>query len=54
MKEKVDRLKNGYSAYAESQEVATLLKKEIQALNLHVYEDVTEVGSWFIPDKFNQ
>ncbi|MBD8068961.1 hypothetical protein [Bacillus sp. PS06] len=54
VKEKVDRLKNGYSAYAESQEVATLLKKEIQALNLHVYEDVTEVGSWFIPDKFNQ
>jgi hypothetical protein len=51
VKEQVDRIKNGYSAYAESVEVANLLKKEIQALNLQVYEDVTEVGFWFIPDK---
>ncbi|WP_078545117.1 hypothetical protein [Litchfieldia alkalitelluris] len=54
VKEKVDRIKNGYSAYAESVELANMLKKEIQALNLNVYEDATEVGFWFIPNKIEQ
>jgi hypothetical protein len=51
VKEKIDRIKNGFSAYAETVEIANLLKKEILALNLNVHEDVTEIGSWFIPIK---
>ncbi|AZB44926.1 hypothetical protein CEF21_17245 [Bacillus sp. FJAT-42376] len=50
VKEKVERMKSGYSAYAESPEMASLLKKEISKLKLRVYEDVTEIGSWFIPE----
>lgn len=51
LNEKMARIKNGYSAYAESIEIATLLKKEIQALNLNVHEEVTDIGSWFIPER---
>ncbi|WP_449537235.1 hypothetical protein [Ferdinandcohnia sp. Marseille-Q9671] len=51
LNEKMARIKNGYSAYAESSEVVNAIKKEIQALNLNVHEEVTEVGSWFIPEK---
>ncbi|QOR65824.1 hypothetical protein IM538_18740 [Cytobacillus suaedae] len=51
VQEKLDLIKAGYSAYAESFEIVTLLKKEIQALNLQVHEDITNVGSWFIPEK---
>lgn len=51
VQEKVDRIKNGYSAYAETAELANLVKKEIRALNLDVHEDVTEMGSWFIPNR---
>ncbi|MFS0865256.1 hypothetical protein [Fredinandcohnia sp. 179-A 10B2 NHS] len=51
LNEKLARIKNGYSAYAESIEIATLLKKEIQALNLNVHEEVTDIGSWFIPER---
>ncbi|MGD6816845.1 hypothetical protein [Metabacillus sp. 84] len=50
IKEKVERMKNGYSAYAESPEMASLLKKEISKLKIRVYEDVTDIGSWFIPE----
>jgi hypothetical protein len=51
VQEKLDLIQAGYSAYAESFEIANLLKKEIQALNLQVHEDITNVGSWFIPEK---
>ncbi|MFT4415157.1 hypothetical protein ACLM5H_14945 [Fredinandcohnia humi] len=51
LNEKMARIKNGYSAYAESMEIANLLKKEIQALNLNVHEEVTDIGSWFIPER---
>ncbi|MTH52861.1 hypothetical protein GKZ89_05515 [Bacillus mangrovi] len=50
IKEKVERIMSGYSAYAESPEMASLLKKEISKLKLSVYEDVTDIGSWFIPE----
>ncbi|WP_453994464.1 hypothetical protein [Bacillus nitroreducens] len=50
--EKMARIKNGYSAYAESPDIVIALKKEIQALNINVVEEVTELGSWFIPVKF--
>jgi hypothetical protein len=51
LNEKMARIKNGYSAYAESPEVVNALKKEIQALDLNVLEEVTDLGSWFIPVK---
>ncbi|WP_347549313.1 hypothetical protein ABFG93_17565 [Pseudalkalibacillus hwajinpoensis] len=51
---KVADLQNGRSAYAESQEMTTLIKKELQSLNIDVHEDVTNFGSWFIPKSQDQ
>jgi hypothetical protein len=51
VREKVQQIIAGYSAYAETKEVATMLKKELQILNIDVYEDSTNFGSWFIPIK---
>ncbi|GAE34125.1 hypothetical protein [Halalkalibacter akibai] len=47
--EKVDNIKNGLSAFAESKEVIELIRKELEKSNIHVHEDATEIGSWFIP-----
>lgn len=52
-KSKVIEIQNGFSAFAETREVAALIKKELAKLNIPVYEDVTSVGSWFIPIKDN-
>lgn len=52
-KSKVIEIQNGFSAFAETSEVAALIKKELAMLNIPVYEDVTSVGSWFIPVKDN-
>ncbi|MGM0874890.1 MAG: hypothetical protein ACQEWV_08820 [Bacillota bacterium] len=49
--EKLEHIKNGFSAYVESPELANLIKKEIQVLKLDVYEDNTEFGFWFIPNR---
>jgi hypothetical protein len=49
--EKIEHIKNGFSAYVESPELANLIKKEIQLLNLDVYEDATDIGFWFIPNR---
>ncbi|MBD1373899.1 hypothetical protein IC620_16260 [Hazenella sp. IB182357] len=49
-KSKVDNLKNGYSAFAESQEVAELIEKELVELNMDVHVDRTSIGCWFIPE----
>jgi hypothetical protein len=51
VREKVQQILAGYSAYAETKEVATLLKKELKILNIDVHEDCTSIGSWFIPIK---
>ncbi|MGM7702317.1 hypothetical protein ACSVDE_11380 [Pseudalkalibacillus sp. Hm43] len=50
-KAKVEKLLSGYSAFAESKEVAELIKKQAKELNIEFVEDVTEIGSWFIPAK---
>nr|WP_270897212.1 hypothetical protein [Aliibacillus thermotolerans] len=47
--EKVEKIKTGYSAFAESDEVIQLIRKELDKQNIEVYEDKTELGSWFIP-----
>ncbi|MBU7593839.1 hypothetical protein [Metabacillus halosaccharovorans] len=49
--EKVEIIKKGFSAYVESAELAGLIKKELKNLQLDVYEDVTELGFWFIPNR---
>ncbi|KKI91726.1 hypothetical protein WQ54_12885 [Bacillus sp. SA1-12] len=51
VQEKLEYIKNGFSAYVESPEIANLIKKEIQILKLDVYEDATDIGFWFIPNK---
>jgi hypothetical protein len=48
-KAKIEKLKNGYSAYAETREVADLIEKEIAAMNMEVHIDRTSIGCWFIP-----
>ena len=50
-KEKITKLKQGYSAFAESKEVAQIIEKEIEALQLDVDIDRTPFGCWFIPKK---
>lgn len=49
--EKLEHIKKGFSAYVESPELANIIKKEIQVLNLDVYEDATDIGFWFIPNR---
>ncbi len=51
VKDMLQQIISGYSAYVESKEAADMLKKEIKLLNLDVHEDCTEIGSWFIPVK---
>jgi hypothetical protein len=51
VRDKLQQIIAGYSAYAETKEVTTMLKKELQLLNIEVYVDDTDRGSWFIPVK---
>lgn len=48
---KIEQIKAGYSAFTESKEVALYMKKELEKLGISVYEDVTDMGFWFIPQK---
>lgn len=50
-KAKLENIKRGYSAFAETEEVAKWLEKEIQTHNLKVDIDRTSVGCWFVPKK---
>ncbi|MFB5663591.1 hypothetical protein [Alteribacillus sp. HJP-4] len=47
--QKVEKIKAGYSAFAESQEVSEMIRKELEHQQIDVYEDMTDLGSWFIP-----
>jgi hypothetical protein len=53
-REKLEKLKKGYSAYAETEEVAKLIEKELANLNIRVHIDRTPIGCWFIPEKTEQ
>ncbi|GAA5346823.1 hypothetical protein CLV97_10953 [Planifilum fimeticola] len=53
-RKKLESLKRGYSAYAETEEVARLIEKELAHLNMPVYIDRTPIGWWFIPEKTKQ
>lgn len=50
-KAKVKRIQDGYSAFAESNELVRLIKRELAKLNVDVQVDETNIGSWFIPKK---
>lgn len=47
--EKMKYLLKGNSAYAETNELIRLLKREIERIGLHVFYDHTNTGCWFIP-----
>lgn len=47
--EKIRQLKGGRTAYAESNELIRLIKRDITKENLHVLCDQTNFGCWFIP-----
>ncbi|HEU5138628.1 MAG TPA: hypothetical protein VFT51_01550 [Bacillales bacterium] len=51
-KAKVQRIQDGYSAFAESNELTRLIKRELSKLNMDVFIEETTIGSWFIPKKF--
>lgn len=46
---KVNKIKNGYSAFAETKEVIDYIKKELENQKIPVHIDETEQGCWFIP-----
>ncbi|TWI56978.1 hypothetical protein [Halalkalibacter nanhaiisediminis] len=48
---KVEKIKAGLSAFAETKEVSDLIRKELEKEDIKVHEDVTDMGSWFIPTK---
>ncbi|GAB7388650.1 hypothetical protein BSNK01_24880 [Bacillaceae bacterium] len=50
-KAKVEHLKNGFSAFAESNELVELIEKYIAEQKLNVNVDKTPLGCWFIPQK---
>ncbi|WP_404453543.1 hypothetical protein LG329_03775 [Virgibacillus necropolis] len=47
--EKVNQLRNGLTAYAESHELIRLIKRDIQKYELSVHCDEAPSGCWFIP-----
>ncbi|WP_240795453.1 hypothetical protein [Aquibacillus halophilus] len=51
VEEKMNRLSEGHTAFAESDEVIRLMKEEISKKNIPVICDQTESGCWFIPDE---
>lgn len=46
---KVNKIKNGYSAFAETKEIIEYIKKELENQNIPVHIDETNQGCWFIP-----
>ncbi len=52
--EKTNLLMEGLSAFAETEEIIRLVKRRIQRNNLHVIEDHTDVGCWFIPEQLDR
>lgn len=47
--EKISQLKAGHTAYAESNELIRLIKRDIEKEHLHVHYDYTINGCWFTP-----
>ncbi|MGJ9457193.1 hypothetical protein [Oceanobacillus sp. CF4.6] len=47
--EKIEQLKKGNNAFAETDELIRLMKRAIDKECLHVELDKTDAGCWFIP-----
>lgn len=47
--EKIAQLKEGQTAFAETNELIRLIKRDIEKEHLHVHYDSTNKGCWFIP-----
>ena len=47
--EKILKLMQGESAYAESEELIRLIKKDIEELHLNVFCEETKSRCWFTP-----
>jgi hypothetical protein len=52
--EKIRQLKAGRTAYAESDELIRLIKRDIEKEKLHVHYDMSRTGCWFIPLEKNE
>lgn len=50
-REKLQKLKEGYSVYTETDEVAVYLEKELPKLGKKIHIDRTPIGCWFIPEE---
>ncbi|MCF3943348.1 hypothetical protein [Oceanobacillus alkalisoli] len=51
LNQKIEQLKNGENAFAESAELIRLLERDIARENLNVVFDKTPAGCWIIPQK---
>ncbi|MBB6452097.1 hypothetical protein HNQ94_000518 [Salirhabdus euzebyi] len=51
VEEKMQQLMNGYSAYAETEELIRLIERNVSKYDLDIILDQTDVGCWFIPNK---
>lgn len=49
-KTKLEQLKNGYCAYAETDKVAKMIEDGLEELPFAVHIDRTPIGYWFIPE----
>ncbi|MBP2077344.1 hypothetical protein [Oceanobacillus polygoni] len=47
--EKMNQLRKGQNAYAETEELVRLMKRAIEKENMPVQCDATNSGCWFIP-----
>lgn len=48
-REKLELLKNGQTAYAETSEVSQYIEKELGNLDMNVVIDRTDRGNWYYP-----
>ena len=48
-REKVERLKQGITAFSETSQVTELIERYIKEQNIQVHIDKTPFGCWFIP-----
>ncbi|GEL76861.1 hypothetical protein [Tenuibacillus multivorans] len=48
--EKLNHLLEGYSVYAETEELIRLMNRRIQSQELDIIIDDTDQGCWFIPN----
>ncbi|WP_214760859.1 MULTISPECIES: hypothetical protein [Exiguobacterium] len=50
-RDKLENLQNGQTVFADSPEIIDRLRRYIAEYQLDVVEDVTDRGTWFIPQE---